>query len=167
LPKSFGLDLADLSRDSWSLVPGIGDFLAEVDTRRFGTLTYTLSDNDPEDITVFDRSKRRNLSVYASKARAAAQGNTFDEDASTEIRRAGPAGRYERSRRAPVDRRADTSSDDDSVVCVDGADTEAGGAARRALGGERGIRAAAGGPRPRAEQHRGQPAAARGAGFGR
>ncbi len=84
LPKSFGLDLADLSRESWSLIPGIGDFLAEVDTRRFGTLTYTLSDNDPEDITVFDRSKRRNLSVYASKARAAAQGNTFDEDASTE-----------------------------------------------------------------------------------
>lgn len=84
LPKSFGLDLADLSRDSWSLVPALGDFLAEVDTRRFGTLTYTESSNDPEDITVFDRSKRRNLSVYASKARRAVQGNTFDEDASTE-----------------------------------------------------------------------------------
>ena len=37
LPKSFGVDLADLSRDSWSLVPAIGDFLAEVDTRKFGT----------------------------------------------------------------------------------------------------------------------------------
>ena len=84
LPKSFGLDLADLSRESWSLVPAIGDFLAEVETRRFGTLTYTQSANDPEDITVFDRSKRRNISVYASKARVAAQGATFDEDASTE-----------------------------------------------------------------------------------
>jgi Peptidase family M1 domain len=84
LPKSFGLDLADLSRESWSLVPAIGDFLAEIDTRRFGTLTYTQSANDPEDITVFDRSKRRNISVYASKARVAAQGTTFDEDASTE-----------------------------------------------------------------------------------
>jgi Peptidase family M1 domain len=84
LPKSFGLDLADLSRESWSLVPAIGDFLTEVDTRRFGTLTYTQSSNDPEDITVFDRSKRRNISVYASKARAAAQGSMFDEDTSTE-----------------------------------------------------------------------------------
>jgi hypothetical protein len=84
LPKSFGLDLADLSRESWSLVPALGDFLAEVDTRRFGTLTYTQSSNDPEDITVFDRSKRRNLSVYASKSRRATQGDTFDEDASTE-----------------------------------------------------------------------------------
>src|SRR5262249_20379453 len=26
LPNSFGLDLADLSRESWSLVPGYGDF---------------------------------------------------------------------------------------------------------------------------------------------
>jgi hypothetical protein len=84
LPKSFGLDLADLSRESWSLVPAIGDFLAEIETRRFGTLTYTHSSNDPEDITLFDRSKRRNISVYASKARIATQGNTFDEDASTE-----------------------------------------------------------------------------------
>ncbi len=84
MPKSFGLDLADLSRESWSLVPPVGDFLAEVDTRRFGTLTYTQSSNDPEDITVFDRAKRRNISVYPSKARLAAQGNTFDEDESTE-----------------------------------------------------------------------------------
>ncbi len=84
LPKSFGLDLADLSRESWSLVPAIGDFLAEVDTRRFGVLTYTHSSNDPEDITVFDRSKRRNISVYASKSRRAVQGTTFDEDATTE-----------------------------------------------------------------------------------
>jgi hypothetical protein len=85
VPKSFGLDLADLSRESWSLVPTIGDFLAEVDTRRFGTLTYTQSGNDPEDITVFDRARRRNISVYASKGRLAAQGRSFDEDDSAEI----------------------------------------------------------------------------------
>ncbi len=85
VPKSFGLDLADLSRESWSLVPTIGDFLAEVETRRFGTLTYTQSGNDPEDITVFDRARRRNISVYASKGRLAAQGRSFDEDDSAEI----------------------------------------------------------------------------------
>src|SRR3989442_13347528 len=37
-PKSFVLDLGDLSRDAWSLLPGPGDFLAEVRTRRFDTL---------------------------------------------------------------------------------------------------------------------------------
>ena len=36
--KSFSLDLSDLSRDQWSLVPPIGDFLAEMRTSRFGTL---------------------------------------------------------------------------------------------------------------------------------
>src|SRR5204863_519274 len=31
--KSFQIDLADLSRESWSLLPGTGDFLAEIHTR--------------------------------------------------------------------------------------------------------------------------------------
>ena len=31
--KSFGIELADLSRERWSLVPPIGDFLAEIRTR--------------------------------------------------------------------------------------------------------------------------------------
>ena len=38
--KSFSLDLRDLSRDNWSLLPQAGDFLAEVRTRRFDTLTF-------------------------------------------------------------------------------------------------------------------------------
>ena len=115
LPKSFGLDLADLSRESWSLVPAIGDFLAEIDTRRFGTLTYTQSANDPEDITVFDRSKRRNISVYASKARAAAQGTTFDEDASTDTT-CRMCRWIRRSRRIASGLTGDRASPEDSLV---------------------------------------------------
>ena len=38
-PKSFSLDLRDLSPDMWYLVPPTGDFLAEVRTRRHGALT--------------------------------------------------------------------------------------------------------------------------------
>ncbi len=80
--KSFGLDLGDLSREGWSLAPTSGDLLVEVRTRRFQTLTYTRSGGEAEDITVFDRRRRRNISVYASKAHAERYGRFFDEDAS-------------------------------------------------------------------------------------
>jgi hypothetical protein len=80
--KSFGLDLGDLSREGWSLAPTYGDLLVEVRTRRFQTLTYTRSGGEAEDITVFDRRRRRNISVYASKANAERYGRFFDEDVS-------------------------------------------------------------------------------------
>ena len=79
--NSFGLDLADLSRDTWSLPPTPGDFLAEIRTRRFQTLTYSKSSSDPEDISLFDRRRRRNISVYPSAARLAAGVSRFEEDA--------------------------------------------------------------------------------------
>ena len=78
--KSFSVDLGDLSADVWSLVPTPGDFLSEIRTRRFGTLTYARAGNEEEDISLFDRERRRNISVYASKARLAARGPFYDED---------------------------------------------------------------------------------------
>ena len=62
LCKTLQIDLTDLSRDRWSLVPTTGDLIAEVRTRRFGNLTYARSGNEAEDITVFDRRRRRNIS---------------------------------------------------------------------------------------------------------
>jgi len=79
--QSFSLDLADLSRETWSLPPAPGDLLAEIRTRRFQTLTYSKSANDAEDISLFDRRRRRNISVYPSAARLAAGVGRFDEDA--------------------------------------------------------------------------------------
>ncbi len=79
-PKSFSLDLADLSRDSWWMLPQPGDLLAEVRTRRFGTLTYARSTSDPEDISVFDRKRRRNIAVYASREALERRGPFYDED---------------------------------------------------------------------------------------
>jgi hypothetical protein len=79
-PKSFVLDLGDLSRDAWSLLPGPGDFLAEVRTRRFDTLTYARSGSEAEDISLFDRKRHRNISIYASKQRAALRGRFYNED---------------------------------------------------------------------------------------
>ena len=83
--KSFSVDLADLSRDTWSLIPSIGNFLAEVRTRKYGTLTYAHDGNDHEDISVFDRARRRNLSIYSSKAKLARRGPFFDEDTGAEL----------------------------------------------------------------------------------
>src|SRR6476646_9505182 len=78
--KSFLIDLGDLSRDPWSLLPGSGDFLAEVHTRRFDTLTYAKSASEAEDITVFDRKRHHNISIYPSQRKVANRGRFYNED---------------------------------------------------------------------------------------
>jgi hypothetical protein len=79
-PKSFVIDLGDLSRDPWTLLPGQGDFLAELHTRRFDTLTYARSGTEPEDITLFDRKRHHNIAIYASKVKLAQRGPFYNED---------------------------------------------------------------------------------------
>ena len=78
--NSFGLDLGDLSPDSWSLIPGLGDLLVEMRTRRFDTLTYARSLGEVEDVSLFDRRNRRNISVYSSRRNAARYGRSYSED---------------------------------------------------------------------------------------
>jgi hypothetical protein len=78
--KSFVLDLGDLSRDAWSLLPAPGDFLAEIHTRRFDTLTYARSSAEAEDISLFDRKRHRNIAIYASRKRMATRGRSYNED---------------------------------------------------------------------------------------
>jgi hypothetical protein len=79
-PKSFTVDLADLTRDAWTLLPGPDDFLAEVRTRRFNTLTYARSAAEPEDISVFERRRKRNIAMYASREKLATRGRFYNED---------------------------------------------------------------------------------------
>jgi hypothetical protein len=79
--KSFVIDLGDLSRDAWTLLPSSGDFLAELRTRRFDTLTYARSSAEAEDITLFDRKRHKNIALYPSQEKAARRGQvTFNED---------------------------------------------------------------------------------------
>lgn len=80
VPKSFNLDLSDLSREVWSLLPQPGDFVAEVNTRRFDGLTYARSSGEAEDVTVFQRERKRNISAYASEQKLQSRGRFFDED---------------------------------------------------------------------------------------
>ena len=80
MPKSFNLDLSDLSRDVWSLLPQPGDFVAEVRTRRFDDITYARSSGEAEDVTLFQRGRKRNISAYASEQKLMSRGRFFDED---------------------------------------------------------------------------------------
>ncbi len=79
-PRSLQVDLSDISRDRWSLTPGVADVIAELRTKRFGTLTYARSSTEPEDINVFDRKRRRNISIYTSAAKLAQRGRFYSED---------------------------------------------------------------------------------------
>jgi len=79
--RSFNLDLQDLSADDWYLLPPVRDFLAEIDTRRFGTLTYSLTAEQAEDISVFRRKDRLTLALYPSVAKLAARGRFYSDDA--------------------------------------------------------------------------------------
>ncbi len=78
--KSFVLELGDMSREAWSLLPAAGDFLAETRTRRFDTLTYARSRSEAEDISLFDRRRQRNISVYPSVEKLASRGRFYHED---------------------------------------------------------------------------------------
>jgi len=78
--KAFGLQLRELSPDAWSLLPAPGDFLAEVRTRRFDTLTYSRARSEPEDITLFDRRQQRKIAAYQSVEKLASSGRFYNED---------------------------------------------------------------------------------------
>ena len=79
-PKSFNIDLRDLSRETWYILPQTGDFLGEIRTNKFGTLTYSRSGGNAEDVTLFDRARKRAISLYASPSTLAARGPTYNED---------------------------------------------------------------------------------------
>jgi hypothetical protein len=80
LPKSFQIDLNDLSVSRWSLVPSGDDFIAEIVTSRYGPLTYARASAEAEDISFFDRRRHRNISIYASDGQLEGRGRFYSED---------------------------------------------------------------------------------------
>ena len=80
ISKTLRINLGDLSTERWSITPQQNDFIAEIRTDKHGDLTYTRSTQDPEDITLFDRVRRKNISVYASPDKLARRGRFFSED---------------------------------------------------------------------------------------
>lgn len=84
-PRSFNLDLGDLSREPWYVLPPRGDFLAELHTRGRGHLTYARSFTEPEDISLFERARSRDIARYASVEKEQQRGVSYNEDALNEI----------------------------------------------------------------------------------
>ena len=83
--KAFSLDLSDLSSELWYLIPAPGDFLADIRTRKYGTLTYSRSASQAEDITLFNRERRKTISLYPSVEKLASRGPSYDEDALADV----------------------------------------------------------------------------------
>ena len=79
-PKSYVLDLQDLSRDTWHLQPPGNDMLVEIQTRRYGILTYSRGNAQAEDVQLFQRDRRRTIALYASQAKLAARGRFYSDD---------------------------------------------------------------------------------------
>ena len=77
--KSYSLDLNDLSRSVWSLLPQPGDMVAEVRTRRHGRLTYARTRAEAEDVTLFQRDRERTIAQYASPEQLERRGRFYDE----------------------------------------------------------------------------------------
>jgi hypothetical protein len=77
--KSYSLDLNDLSRAVWSLLPQPGDMVAEVRTRRHGRLTYARTRAEAEDVTLFQRDRERTIAQYASPEQLERRGRFYDE----------------------------------------------------------------------------------------
>ncbi len=73
-----------MSRDPWHLLPHADDVIAEIDTRRFDTLTYLRSSQQAEDVSLFRRSDRKTITLYPSVAKLAARGRFYSDDSSRE-----------------------------------------------------------------------------------
>jgi hypothetical protein len=78
--NSYVVELSDVTPDTWSLLPMNGDFLSDVATRRFGTLTYSRSTVEAEDISVFERARKRTISIYSSAQKLKEHGGSYNED---------------------------------------------------------------------------------------
>ncbi len=78
---SFMLDAA-VAGAPWWLLPGLGDAAIAFDTKRFGSLTLSLSSFETEGVSLFNRSTQRQISAYP---RASALGQAVDDDSSFDV----------------------------------------------------------------------------------
>ena len=80
--RTYNLDLGALTPDRWSLEPGRGSIVVEFRSR-YGWLTYARSPTEAEDITLFERSRTRNICIYASADKLRERGRFYSEDDDT------------------------------------------------------------------------------------
>jgi aminopeptidase N len=71
---------APLPRSPWWLLPAVGDALVTFRSGR-GTLTFALSQAQPEAVSLFDRQRQRQINLYALPGEERA----YDEDATRDV----------------------------------------------------------------------------------
>ena len=77
---SYTVDLSEMSDRTWWLTPTSGHFQAEISTRRHGMLTYTQAQNQPEDVTLYQREPEYTvISLYPSAQQRAVQGKYYND----------------------------------------------------------------------------------------
>jgi len=79
-PRSFNIDLGDLTDERWSIEPSAGSLIVEFRSRKYAWLTYARSPGDAEDISLFDRAHAHNISSYASPDKLASRGRFYSDD---------------------------------------------------------------------------------------
>jgi hypothetical protein len=82
--KTFAVSLEDVTSERWHLLPPSEDFVAEIETRRYDTLTYSRSSVQAEDVSLYQRDQKRTIALYASAAKIAARGRFYSDDAGRE-----------------------------------------------------------------------------------
>ncbi len=78
--ESYLVDIGHLSDEAWWVLPNEGDLLVELQTPHYDDLTYVKSSRRAEDVQLFDREGKRNISVYASEEKLATRGVFYSED---------------------------------------------------------------------------------------
>jgi hypothetical protein len=82
--KTFAVNLEDVTSERWHLLPPSEDLVAEIETRRYDTLTYSRSSIQAEDVSLYQREQKRTIALYASAAKIAARGRFYSDDAGRE-----------------------------------------------------------------------------------
>ncbi len=78
--KTYNVDLRNLTTERWSLEPTYGSLVLEFRTNRYGWLTYARSPAEHEDISLFDRERQKNISLYISDESLARRSRSYSED---------------------------------------------------------------------------------------
>ena len=80
LPRSYRVDLDDVSADSWYFLPAQTDVLTEIRTGRHGTLTYSRIHERAEDIALLRRDRQLTIARYTSEEMIPIVGRSYDEE---------------------------------------------------------------------------------------
>ena len=75
---TFVVDFSDFSDRTWWLAPRPGNLVAEIRTEDYGDLTFTRTEQRPEDVSLYSREPARVISLYASAGKRAERGRYYD-----------------------------------------------------------------------------------------